>query len=512
MGGQEGGYPMGIIARQSIRGTVVTYLGVFVGFITTFFVLTRFLTAEEIGLARVLIDAATLFMGLAQLGTSSSIIRFYPYFKNSTGKLSPSTGESEGANGFFFWTVVVPFVGFVIFALVWWVLHVPIERMFVEKSPLFVDYYYFVLPMAFFMLYQTIFETNANVLMNIVVPRAVREVVIRVLLLAVYLLYAFRYLSMDGFVIALCAVYGVAALCNLVYLISLGKISLRPDWKFLDRKLVRSYLLYTGFLILSAVASVLAPSLSSFFITAQLGLDFTGVFAIATYIAVMVSIPSRALNAISQPQLAEALKNNDTAQASTLLKQASNNLFFVGTFILLVIWVNIDLIFHVLPNGETYAVATNVVWILGVSQLLVATFGLSLSAINYSKHYYFSLIFSALLTISAIVLNNYLIPRWGMDGAAMANLLSYALYYACLLLTARLCVGVNILCKGHLQTFLVALAVVALNALCQTYLPAMNIWISAILRSVVLLGGAAVIAYCWNISPDINNIIKKYIR
>ena len=74
---------MGIIAKQSIRGTIVTYLGVAVGFVTTFFVLTRFLTAEEIGLARVLVDAATLFIGLAQLGTSASIIRFYPHFKSS---------------------------------------------------------------------------------------------------------------------------------------------------------------------------------------------------------------------------------------------------------------------------------------------------------------------------------------------------------------------------------------------------------------------------------------------
>ena len=66
---------MGIIARQSIRGTIVTYLGVAVGFVTTFFVITRFLTAEDIGLARVLIDAATLFIGLAQLGTNASILR-----------------------------------------------------------------------------------------------------------------------------------------------------------------------------------------------------------------------------------------------------------------------------------------------------------------------------------------------------------------------------------------------------------------------------------------------------
>ena len=84
---------MGVIAKQSIRGTIVTYLGIAVGVVTTFFVLTRFLTAEEIGLTRVLIDAATLFIGLAQLGTNSSIIRFYPYF---------SDGKQEN-HGFFFW-------------------------------------------------------------------------------------------------------------------------------------------------------------------------------------------------------------------------------------------------------------------------------------------------------------------------------------------------------------------------------------------------------------------------
>ncbi|MCB9071752.1 MAG: oligosaccharide flippase family protein [Prevotellaceae bacterium] len=79
---------MGIIIRQSIKGTIVNYVGIAIGFFTTFFVLTRFLTAEEIGLTRVLIDAAVLLSGLAQLGTSSSVIRYYPYFKNDKAQRS----------------------------------------------------------------------------------------------------------------------------------------------------------------------------------------------------------------------------------------------------------------------------------------------------------------------------------------------------------------------------------------------------------------------------------------
>ena len=325
---------MGIIAKQSIQGTIVTYLGVAVGFVTTFFVLTRFLSAEEIGLARVLVDAATLFIGLAQLGTSSSIIRFYPHFK-AKGEEHPKTPRSfsgtplgleakgEGTDhGFFFWTLIVPLVGFALFTAIYCACHEPLSRWFGEKSPLFVEYYYMVLPMAFFMLYQTIFETNANVRMHIVVPRAVRELITRIGLLVVYLLYAFECLNINGFVIALCAVYAVAMLCNMSYLFSLGEVSLRPDMQFLreNRSLVRQYILYTGFLLVSAVASVLAPTLSSFFITAEMGLNYTGIFAIATYIAVMVSIPYRSVVAIASPQLATAIKENNQRETAHLMQ------------------------------------------------------------------------------------------------------------------------------------------------------------------------------------------------
>ena len=322
---------MGVIARQSIKGTIVTYLGVAVGFLTTFFVITRFLTAEEIGLARVLIDAATLFIGLAQLGTNASILRFYPYFVSNTQSPTHShqhavTNTQSEEHGFFFWSLVVPMVGFLLVAVLFLACYTPLSHWFGEKSPLFVNYYYLVIPLAFFMLYQTVFETNANVRMHIVFPRVVRELLTRIGLLVVYLLYAFDILTMDGFVWSLVGVYGLAALCNIVYLFSLGGISLRPDFAYLrqNKPIVRKYLLYTAFLILSAVVSVLAPTLSSFFITAEMGLSYTGIFAIATYMAVMVSIPFRSLTAIASPQLSMAIKNNDRATTGTLLTQVSS--------------------------------------------------------------------------------------------------------------------------------------------------------------------------------------------
>ena len=491
---------MGVIAKQSIRGTIVTYLGNAVGNVTTFFVLTRFLTTEEIGLARVLIDAATLFIGLAQLGTNASVIRFYPYFKEK---------NSEEDHGFFFWALVVPFIGFILFAALFWACRVPLGAWFGDKSPLFVEYYYFVLPIAFFMLYQTICESTCNVLMHIVVPRAVRELIVRVGLLAVYLLYAFRFISIDGLVVGICINYAIAALINLCYFFSLQRINLRPDWQFLrtNGTLVRRYLVYTGFLLLSAVTTVLAPTLSSFFVTAKMGLDSTGIFAIATYMAVMVSVPNRSVSAIASPQLSRAIKEQNSEECSHLIRQVTRNMLLIGGFILLAIWVNIDLIFHILPNGATFATAKYVVLILGVSQLVLATITICLTALNYSRFYAFSLLLSLILTVSAILLNNYLVPLYGMNGAAMSNLLSYGLYCILIIATVVPLGHFHVVDKNWWYIALLLVALFALNTLWQHYLPALNIWADSILRSLVLIGSGALIAYKAKLSPEINQQI-----
>lgn len=489
---------MGIIARQSIRGTIVTYLGIAVGVVTTFFVLTRFLTAEEIGLTRVLIDTAVLFIGLAQLGTGSSIIRFYPYFS-----------DKQSDHGFFFWALVVPFIGFLLFALIYWACRVPIAAWFGDKSPLFVEYYYFVLPLAFFMLYQTIGESTCNVLMHIVIPRAVRELIVRVGMLTIYLLYAFGVLSLDGLVIALCANYGIAALINLCYFFSLKPINLRPDWTFMreNKGLVKRYLIYTGFLLISAVTTVLAPTLSSFFVTAKMGLESTGIFAIATYIAVLVSVPNRSVSAIAAPQLARAIKENNREECSVLLCQVTRNMLLIGGFILLLIWFNIDLIFHVLPNGHIYASAKDVVLILGVSQLILGTFAICFTALNYSRFYAFSLLLSLILTVSALLLNNYLVPALAMNGAALSNLISYGIYYLLIILTVVPLCRIRVIDRRWWYILALLIVLFALNQVWLSYLPHFNIWLDSLLRTLVLLGSGAFIAYKAKLSPEINTVL-----
>ncbi len=502
---------MGIIIRQSVKGTAVSYVGIGIGFITTFFVLTNYLTAEEIGLTRVLVDAATVFAGLAQLGTTSSAIRYYPYFK-----------EGDKDHGFFFWTLVVPFIGFLIYSILFWLLKEPISGIFAENSSLFVDYYDFVFPVGFFLLYMSVFEVNSNLLLRIVVPKFIREIVVRVLTLVTYLLYAFDLISLDGFVIAFSSVYGIATILNIIYIFSLKKISLKPDFKFLKKSLVKDYFLYTFFLIAAALGGVIAPSINTFFISAKMGLNHTAVFAIAGYMASMIEIPYRSLGTISGPHISQAIKEQDFSRANTLCKSISLHQLLGGFFIFLAIWINIDLIFNLLPNGEIYVAGKWVVFILGLSRLLNSVFNVGDIVLRYSKFYYMSLIFTFILTASAIILNNSLIPLWGINGAAIASLLSYLIFYLLLLGLVGWKTQISIFSWKQAQVVLLVLLLFFCDWLWKSFLtplflklPLKEIYIQvldAIIKSSILLGSGILLTYIWRISEDANTLLRNMMN
>lgn len=500
---------MGIIIRQSIKGTIVNYIGVIIGAFTTFVVLTDFLKPEEIGLTRVLIDAGMLFAGLAQLGTGSSIIRFFPYFNNHNKK----------HNGFFFWTLIIPIIGFFLFLILFLALKNPITQFFGEKSPLFSQYYLLLAPLSFFMLYMTVFEINANVLMRIVVPKLVREVIVRILTLVVYLLYGYDILNFDQFIYAFCGVYGIAAIINIIYLFSLKKISFKPSLKYISPTLRKDFFLYSFFIITTTLVSAITPSLNTFFISAKMGLAFTGIFAIANYIAAFIEIPYRSLGPITQPQISQSVKDFDFKTTNYLCQSVALHQLIAGSFIILAIWINIDLIFSLMPNGSEYAAGKYVVLILGFTRLFNATYSVGTTVLGFSKYYYYSLIFTLILTTSAVFFNVVLIPRMGMEGAAYASLFSTSIYTLLLLALIRWKIQIT---PFHRKQLYVVMIVIALYFISQLWdrsispifykmeLPVIFQQIlNGFLKTGIVLSLGIYIVIKYKISPEMNKIIKS---
>ena len=498
---------MGIIAKQSIKGALANYLGVLIGAVTTFFVVTDLLTQEEIGLTRVMVDAAMLFAGLAQLGTNASILRFYPRFH------TPDRPELRD-HGFFGWTLILPFLGFAVLAVLFFVFKDNIVAYYADDAPLLVDDASLLLPLTFFVLYMTVFETNASVLLHIALPKFVREVVIRVLNLTAYLLYGYRIISLDLFVILFCSSYAVAMFVNFFYLLSLGRISFRPDWHFVSRPLLREVGVYTLFM----TATVLAGNIKLFnsIFIARESLAAAGIYTIACYIANVVEIPYRSLGAISSPIISQAVAEGNIAEVNRLGKQVSLHQLLVACMLLFFIWINLTPLFSVIPNGADYVSGMGVVIFLGMANILNSTLSISTNILNFSKYYAFSLLFISLLTATAILLNVWLIPLWGVTGSACATLAAYFVYFTPLLTLLWVRMRVSLFCRKQLWVLLLTLALFGADLLWQwAVLPLFAqlgtglgiVLLQALLRTVVF-GVVAVVAVSrMDISPEVNKIL-----
>ena len=503
---------MGIVARQSIKGTLATYFGVAVGIVTTFFVQTKYLTTEEIGLVDVLLQSALLFSGLAQLGTNTSAMRYYPYFKD----------EEHRDHGFFGWTLIVPLMGFILFLGGFFALRNPIASFFSEKSALFIDYIYYVIPLAFFMLYISVFETNSNLLMRIVVPRFIREVGLRVMTLVIYLLYGFHVLSLTGMVVAFCVSYGLATVVNIVYLFTLHRVSFRIEKKYITPKLKRDFLIYTVFLITSALAGNITPLLNRYFVAGKQGLAISGILTIAIYIASLVEMPYRSLDSISKPQISQAMADGNVKEADRICKSVALHQFLAGSMVFFFIWINIDTVFALLPNGEVFAAGKWAVLILGLSRLVNSTLNVGTTVLSYSKIYYYSLFFTILLTVLAWWLNARWVVEWGVNGAAFATLVAYMVHYVLLLALIRWKIGTSPLSAKQLLVLLVVGVLFGLDWLWSKALtpwfvglfskPVYGLTIDSLLKTTLFLVIGLVTIYKIKISQSVNDVIDKGLQ
>ena len=504
---------MGIVARQSIKGTIATYIGVAVGIVTTFFIQTKALQPEQIGLIDILLQCSLLFGGLAQLGTNSSAMRYYPYFKD----------EKHRDHGFFGWTLLVPLIGFALFLLAFFFFKGAIVDFFTKDSEvgadLFAKYVNFVIPLAFFMLYISVFETNSNLLLRIVLPKFIREVGLRVGTLAIYLLYFYKVIDFDGVIISFCVLYGLATLINVVYLLTLQRVSFKVEWDYLKPQLKRDFLFYTLFMITAALAGNVIPMLSKFFVAAKTSFHLAGVFTIAYNIAALVEMPYRSLGAISRPHISEAMAQQDIKTADALCKNVALHQFIAGCFVFFLIWINIDFLFDLLPKGDIYRLGKWAVLVLSLSRLVYSTFGVITTALSYSKYYYYSLIFTILLATMSIVLNSWLVPKWDITGGALASLGSYLVYFVLLLAFVKWKVGVNPLSMKLLPVVAILLSLFVFNWLWTMVLtpwfanllekPIFGLGIDAVLKSVLFLALGITALYKLKVSQSVNDLVGK---
>ncbi|HEX8333401.1 MAG TPA: lipopolysaccharide biosynthesis protein, partial [Segetibacter sp.] len=136
---------MGDIRRLSILSSIVIYLGFIVGAFNTYlFVKQGTFTTEQYGLTRLFNDIGITFFSFAMLGVQSYIFKFQPFYRqNLTRKENDQPAIS----------IIIVTIGFIIVAIASVFFKPLFVQKFSAKSPLLIDYYYWILPFTFGVIY-----------------------------------------------------------------------------------------------------------------------------------------------------------------------------------------------------------------------------------------------------------------------------------------------------------------------------------------------------------------------
>lgn len=416
---------MGIIIKQSIKGSIWSYLGVVIGFVTTAYLYSEYLTSEIVGLLGLLLSYAILFAQLSSLGIHGVTSRLFPYFRD----------KEKGHNGYLFIAFLVAAFGFSLFLIAYLLFSPQLIASNIEKSKLFADYVYLLIPLTFFTLFYTLLDVYNKLLYKAVLGTFLQEFFQRILIFGVVVFYAFGLISTHILVLSFAVAVCTKTLVILIYLFWRGELNLKPSLGFVTKKLRKEMQSVAVFSILTGVGSSLVFSIDKIVINQMLGLSDTGVYTIAFFFGALVIIPSRPLLRISGTLIADAWKRNDVVYISDIYRRSSINQFVIATFLFGGIWINIDNILVIL--GSDYAGAKWVIFFIGIANVMNMATGANGQVLRYSKHYKVALYFLIVLVVLVLVSMVVFIPKWGIVGAAAAialakfvnNLMRYVYVY-----------------------------------------------------------------------------------
>jgi O-antigen/teichoic acid export membrane protein len=404
---------MGVLARQAIYNTLLTYGGIALGFVNVVVLYPRVLDPDEFGLTRLLISIATIAAQVAQLGVENTAIRFFPYFKDP--------GRKHG--GFLSMLLLFGLLVGLLAVLVLGLFHEQFARWFSDRNSLYARYGLLILPLVFGEIHFLLLRSYSRSLRRTVQPTFFREFIVRLLQTTLILVQWWNPMSFGWFMTLYVGIFLLSTLGLIVDLWRSGNF--RPgiaEWK-LPSRLRRSMITYSTYTFSASLAGIVLGNMDQIMIGALLGdgLRHVAHYAVAFYFGSVIAAPGRALYQAALPMLAEAWKRKDMVALQQLYRRSALVQILIGGFLFLLMWMSLDDLFHLLPME--YSRGTEVAWIIGLAYVINTSVGLNTGILSMSRSYKLDAWSSiAMIGVNAVA-NFFLIREMGIAGAAWATML-----------------------------------------------------------------------------------------
>jgi O-antigen/teichoic acid export membrane protein len=490
-----------VIKRQTILGTIFSYMGVFIGTITQGFFFTKYLEVEEAGLFAMLFNWSMIFVVIIGLGYNYAGTKYFNKFRD----------ENKKHNGYLFNGIITLLLGSFLVIFLMYFFKDQILNSSINDTYLFRKYFNLILPLTISIGVFNLLDNYAKGLYDTVMGNFLNQFFSRFTLFLVVLGYILEFYSFENFVYLWLLSLSFPSFLMLIHTIKLGNFSLKFSSYFLKSNFKFHFFQFALFSIITSLSSIIITKLDSILVYDYLGLKNVGIYNFSLLFGSVMTISYNVNLKASTAIVIDSMEQNDLKKVSEIFTKSSITQVMFGTLLLLLVWINIDLLLGFIK--PEYAAAKNVLLIIGIAKLFDLSSGINSLIMAYSKYYKIDSLIVISFIVILLLLNHVLIPKYGLIGAGLAALIS-TVYYNCIR---------NILIwkfyKIHPYTIKIIWIILAglFLSFIGLNLPEFveNIWqifFTITYRSIFLVSLFVVIVYFLKISPEVNTVIKNLLK
>ena len=483
---------MGIVLRQSLFNTVLTYLGFLLGALNYMVLYIRFLSDAYFGLVGVILSTAALLTPLMSFGIRNTLVKFYSGLNTITHK-----------NRLLTYCFLLPLLFVLPLAGLSGLANEAIGLFLARRNAIVADYVWHIFTVGMAMAYFEVFFAWSKVSLKSVYGTFLKEVFIRAGVSFLLVMLYFKYLDEARFLQALVGLYLIRTLFMFGYGWRLRpvKIDLQPPpgWGYIFK--------YTLLIIVGGSVAVLLLEVDRFMINQFLPIENVAYYSLAIFMATIIIVPWRAMHQITYPLTAKLISNNDWSGLQNLYQKSSLHLFMIASWIFLLLYLNLDQIYALVP--EVYKAGAMVVVVVGVIKVYDSFMGINTSILYNSKYYVTLLFMGIALAVLTVSLNIFFIPSYGLSGAAYATALAVFCYNTLKLGFVWKKMGLHPFSKSSLAILCITVFTGCIGSISVDLGPPVY---SIILKSMVISLVFGGLLWGLAVSPEFNQLITRYLK
>jgi len=488
---------MGIIKRQGIQNSIISYAGVVLGYFNLIVLFPKVLTVDQVGLTRILPNIALILAQLSALGFANAGIKYFPFFRD----------KAKGHHNFLLLFLGVPLGGFLIIATTYFLFKPTLLAYLGKDEKLLLAYNYYILPLSLFTLFYNLFTAYLTSLYKTVIPSFTKDFLLRLGTTVCILLYYFSLISFETFLFLFIGVNCIITIVLYIYIVWLKQFHISLNHVPLQDKPIRPMIRYGLYAFMGNISSIIITIIDQFMISHYQNLGSVGVYSTCINVASVILIMGSSILKIALPQIADYWKNADMAGMQKLYKQVSRLNMVMGCLLFIGIWANVHNLFALLP--PEYAAGKYVILFVCAARLFDLATGINGAILLTSAHYRYDLFFNVMLSVLTILANNYFIPRYGITGAGVVFFGVYGLINSLRVICVWLFYKIQPFDRSSVYIIIIAASAYFAGAL----LPILkNTFFDLIFRSglITFIYGAGILIL--NLAPELTEKYTGFLR